>query len=758
MKEIHHKVDSCESRRVELDSGCSSSNPNPAIRRVFCGELAHGEVERRLPIPFLGDTLMTSGVNRDGLEARLRLAMAELEQRVHSGEDCFAEEYFAADPELAENVENAIDLIYEAEFCAYRDAGRSRSPEDYYRRFPQWRNELERQFFIDGLEEPHLPQIFCMIGSDGSQEQYYVLKDLAKSPNGRVVKARHARRNCIVAIKTFAGDDPADEERFRTGAREQERLRHPNILPVHDVGESEEGTPCFSMEFADGGSLDQHIAGKPQPPEEAARLVRTLAEAMSYVHGQGTIHRDLKPANILLHKKPELRIAKSENGANGAVKAAGFWISDFEFKITDLGLARRVDVPGGPSKTGEILGTVPYMAPEQAAGRIKEVGALSDVYALGAILYELLTGKPPFQGRTVVESLQQVLTHRPVRPRRLVRGVPRGLESICLKCLEKNPRRRYGSAKELADDLGRWLEGKRPRAHVILARAGRFLRRHVVLSTAAALMLFATTSARLAIYSADPERKREWIERQLVAGKEVTLIGEEGMPKWHRWATNEATQKYLLAQDGSFRLASEGFGLLELVRDPQHSRYRLSAWARHDENLHTSSAVGIYFEYGKQCTSTTEHHLCAVTLNGLTDFRKRYPTLKGNPATLAFRRVLEADSNEISRDICSLAVPVDWHPIPVWRQIAVEVSPEKIKLTLSWPSETGWESATTEVIRDEVQKVKNSAFVPPELIGILDARALLDVAPELPGPRGSLGLYVYMGSVSFRNVVVHPNP
>jgi serine/threonine-protein kinase len=389
------------------------------------------------------------------------------------------------------------------------------------------------------------------------------------------------------------------------------------------------------------------------------------------------------------------------------------------------------------------------MAPEQAAGRTHEVGPLSDVYALGAILYELLTGKAPFQGRTIVESLQQILTQPPVRPRRLVRSVPRGLESICLNCLEKKPRRRYQSAQALADDLERWIDGKRPQADQVTARAGRFLRWHPILDAAAIFLVLVAVIAPVAAYLLNPERQRERIERDLRAGKEVYLIGDEGPPKWHDWATNEATQKYLIAQDEAFRLVSEGFGLLELVRDPQHSRYRFSAWMRHDENFHAASTAGLYFEYGKQCNPGTEHRFCAVSFNGLTDFRRRYAKLKGSPGTLAFRRLVEADRNEISRDICSLALPVDWHPLPVWRQIAVEVSPEKIRFTLSWPTETGWESATTEVIREEVQKVKNSAFVPPELIG---------VPSDLPGPQGSLGLYVYMGSASFRNVALHPNP
>src|SRR5262249_37960113 len=162
-------------------------------------------------------------------------------------------------------------LIY-TEFAAREEAGQRPNPEEYYKRFPQWQKGLERQFAIhDLMQEPSQARVIRITGADGVPEQYRLLKEISQSPNGKLDKARHASLNRVVAVKTFAGGDLADAARFRTGAEEQQRLRHPNILPVHAVGESEDGQPCFVMEFAEGGSLDKQIAGKPQPPEKAAR-------------------------------------------------------------------------------------------------------------------------------------------------------------------------------------------------------------------------------------------------------------------------------------------------------------------------------------------------------------------------------------------------------------------------------------------------------------------------------------------------------
>jgi WD40 repeat protein/tetratricopeptide (TPR) repeat protein len=274
--------------------------------------------------------------------------------------------------------------------------------------------------------------------------------------------------------------------RFQAEAEAVARLQHPNIVQIHEVGRAD-GRPYLALEFTGGGSLAQQLGGKPQPARQAADLVRTLARAVHYAHQRGIVHRDLKPANVLLRRKSEAKSEipnpKSETNPNpqtqtpmtktggrpvselghsdlGFVSDFGFRISDFEPKVSDFGLAKRLEAPGGPTRTGEILGTPSYMAPEQAGGVTRHVGPAADVYALGAILYELLVGRPPFLGETALDTLQQVLLDDPVPPTRLQPKVPRDLETICLKCLEKLPRRRYPSAQALADDLGRFLDGE----------------------------------------------------------------------------------------------------------------------------------------------------------------------------------------------------------------------------------------------------------------------------------------------------------
>ncbi len=320
---------------------------------------------------------------------------------------------------------------------------------------------------------------------------YQTLGELGRGGMGVVYKAMQVQLQRIVALKMIlagAHASPGDLARFYREARAAARLRHPNIVQIHDVGTAQ-GQPYFALEYVEGGSLDQRIQDKPWGQRKAAQLVQTLAEAVHAAHRHRIIHRDLKPANVLL-------------------------TADDTPKITDFGLAKRLD--GSESirtQTGAILGTPAYMAPEQAEGS-KEVGPAVDVYALGAILYELLTGRPPFQAATPLDTILQVLTHEPVPPSRWRPGLDRDLEAICLKCLEKEPARRYASAKGLANDLRRFLDGEAIRARGTRAweRPIRWARRRPVHAALAGVSLLACGllgAVLLLLLSRQPRHMRE---------------------------------------------------------------------------------------------------------------------------------------------------------------------------------------------------------------------------------------------------------
>ena len=270
---------------------------------------------------------------------------------------------------------------------------------------------------------------------------YEVLGVLGRGGMGVVYKAKHLKFQRLVALKMIlAGEhaSPEDETRFLAEARAVARLSHPNIVQIHEIGEHE-GRPYFSLEFVDGGNLAERLKGPPLSDKAAAKLVATLAEAMRHAHERGVIHRDLKPANVLL----------ARDGAP---------------KITDFGLAKSLGAGASQTISGAVLGTPSYMAPEQAGGRSSDVGPATDVYALGAILYELLTGRPPFHGETLMETLLQVQQEAPERPRAHNPRTDASLEAICLKCLAKDPQERYLSAEALADDLAADLRGEPVRA------------------------------------------------------------------------------------------------------------------------------------------------------------------------------------------------------------------------------------------------------------------------------------------------------
>jgi serine/threonine-protein kinase len=298
--------------------------------------------------------------------------------------------------------------------------------------------------------------------------KYELLGELGRGGMGVVFKARQVDLDRLVAIKMILASHLASGEqieRFYAEARATARLRSPHIVAIHEVGEIH-GQHYFAMEYIAGPSLARLIESGPVDPERAARLVLTVARAVSHLHNQGIVHRDLKPSNVLLDERGEPR-------------------------VSDFGLAKMLAADAGTTGSGVIVGTPSYMAPEQAAGRAEEVGPLTDLYAVGAILYELLTGRPPFRADNPLDTLVQVLEGEPRPPRRLRPGLPASLEAICLKCLNKTPAERYASAEALAEDLERFLKHEQVEARRATAwqRLRRWARREPALACRLGLMV-----------------------------------------------------------------------------------------------------------------------------------------------------------------------------------------------------------------------------------------------------------------------------
>jgi tetratricopeptide (TPR) repeat protein/tRNA A-37 threonylcarbamoyl transferase component Bud32 len=381
---------------------------------------------------------------------------------------------------------------------------------------------------------------------------YELLGVLGRGGMGVVYKARQLSLNRIVALKmilTGAHAGPEELARFRSEAEAVAALQHPNIVQIFEVGEHD-GLPYLALEYVDGGSLAQQARGLPQAPAAAAKLVETLARAVHHAHQCGVIHRDLKPGNVLL--------------SSGLLP-----------KMTDFGLAKRLSAAQAATPTGHILGTPGYMAPEQAAGKSAAVGPAADVHALGAILYELLTGRPPFLGGTLLETLEQVWHHEPVPPSQLQPKVQRDLETICLKCLQKQPEQRYASALALADDLGRFQRGEPIQARAVgaLERGWRWCRRNPAVASlggAVFLVLLAglvvsSVFALEAQYRAEQEtqaRKDADAQALLAQANEKRAVAAKLEAEQDRAiakAVNDFVQQDLLLQADSAEQASRGY-------------------------------------------------------------------------------------------------------------------------------------------------------------------------------------------------------
>ncbi len=425
--------------------------------------------------PDLG-SFLPPGDHPDRLEALVELAHIDLERRLKGGLPARAEQYPERFPELARRPDAVRDLLlaelrfrrahplpgpgpggeaglYTAPATAGRPAAAARAGEQ-------------------GERHPLLPG-------------YEVIEAVGRGGMGVVYRARQTSLNRVVALKVILSGEHASAEerlRFRREAEAVARLQHPNVVQVYEVGEHD-GRTFLALEFVDGPTLAQRCAGAPQEPRWAAGVVEAVALAVQHAHGRGVIHRDLKPANVLL--------------ADGTTP-----------KVADFGLARQAEAGQGQTRTGAVVGTPSYMAPEQALGESKRVGPAADVWALGAILYELLTGRPPFLGATPFDTLQQVVGAEPAAVRQLQPAAPRDLETVCLKCLHKDPQKRYASAAALAEDLRRFRAGEPITARPAgpFERGWRWCLRNPAVAgllgaVAAALLTGAAVATGLAVYA-----------------------------------------------------------------------------------------------------------------------------------------------------------------------------------------------------------------------------------------------------------------
>ncbi len=323
---------------------------------------------------------------------------------------------------------------------------------------------------------------------------YELLEQIGRGGQGVVFRARQKSLNRIVALKVIGLGHWATEahlKRFRLEAEAAARLEHPGIVPIHEVGERD-GSCYFSMKFVEGGQLDEVVRCTPMSIRQTAELIVKVARTVHYAHEHGILHRDIKPGNILLDAKGEPH-------------------------LTDFGLARLVETESTVTRTMEVLGTPSYMAPEQAVGNNAAVSSVTDVYGLGAVLYQLLTGQPPFAGGTTYETIKLLLDTEPRQPRLVNPKIDRDLSTICLKCLEKDPKRRYSSALALAEDLERWLKHEpiQGRRTGIFARGKKWVRRNPSIAVMAAMLLALAVPLGV-IKRISPAARNNWNRRSAV--------------------------------------------------------------------------------------------------------------------------------------------------------------------------------------------------------------------------------------------------
>jgi eukaryotic-like serine/threonine-protein kinase len=543
---------------------------------------------------------------------------------------------------------------------------------------------------------------------------------------GVVYKARQQPFGRIVALKMVLAGAHAGKQirsRFRIEGQAISRLQHPHVVQIYEFGEQDD-LPFYSMEIIDGGSLSARLARGPMFPRDAAEVVRKLADAVHYAHQEQVLHRDLKPANILLTR-------------------AG------EPKIVDFGLAKLLDEQDGQTCSDIVLGTPSYMAPEQAEARSADIGPATDIYALGAVLYQALTGTPPFKGASKPETLRQVVQAPAIAPSLQRPDVPRVLDAICLKCLEKDPQRRYATAADLRDDLGRFRRGEPTVARPPRwpSRARRWAYRHALALGAAVAALTLLGG----LYWRDPQRVLNEADRLLRDGRPLNLVGPQGAPGYLRVVMGQPWSRVMQANDDCLAIHTWSACLVELLPALPCDSYVFRGQVRH-ETGEARSEAGLYFGgHDYQGFAPRTYTLLTFAYNDVATTAPNpdnSPLLEavgfnGEPSNLLKPRHFRILVGPPFRPVR----PGQWaatdHP-PRWRDLEVEVRPDAVRASFDGVA----------VGEAEAKKLR----------GPLEGQRHLMIRNPPPGaydepayrPRGSLGLWLVRGTASFRNVTITP--